>query len=276
MRRAARYSVLVAVLATATLAGRGGNAFGSVSVYPTLVVQYTMSCTFTILNDSGNPVTTIPPGEYQIDVITPIQFGQYSTDFPNASGGAPCNGFAQFQITGPGVDLSTTLDDGCISNDVLPAADFQPNATYTAVDNNQPTITRTTFTTLASGSPAAPANPNTSTAAVGGSASTDVVGSGVDAALEGTLTATLNADGKVSLSTSKGKTPSTLTTGVYRFTVIDHDSKGGFIIRANGAPPIDLTGAKFTGTRSVAVTLTAGIWKYYSNPAKTSTFLVTD
>src|SRR5438045_1529550 len=44
------------------------------SATPTLYVNYTMNCTFSIVNDSGQPVSQIPPGTYQVMVTTPIMF----------------------------------------------------------------------------------------------------------------------------------------------------------------------------------------------------------
>ena len=41
---------------------------------PTLYVNYTMNCTFSIVDDAGRPVTTIAPGSYQVEVTTPIMF----------------------------------------------------------------------------------------------------------------------------------------------------------------------------------------------------------
>ena len=41
---------------------------------PTLYVNYTMNCTFSIVDDSGKPVTAIAPGTYQVMVTTPIMF----------------------------------------------------------------------------------------------------------------------------------------------------------------------------------------------------------
>src|SRR5438874_12250756 len=77
---------------------------------PTLYVHYAMNCTFTLVDDSGKAVSSIAPGSYQVAVSTPVGFaGEYvssSTDM------TACRGFVQFQLTGPGVNLQTTLDDG--------------------------------------------------------------------------------------------------------------------------------------------------------------------
>jgi hypothetical protein len=114
---------------------------------PTLYVTYAMNCTFAITDDAGHPVTSLAPGTYQVEVNTPVVFG-------GVSGGPPmtgCNGFVQFQLTGPGVNLSTTLDDGDSAEQLL-VANFQPSSTYTAQDNNQPSVAVSTLTTLASAS----------------------------------------------------------------------------------------------------------------------------
>ena len=73
-----------------------------------------MNCTFTIVDDSGKPVTSIAPGAYQVDVRTPVVFGTLpipigmaSTDF------TACKGVPMFQLAGPGVNVSTTMTAGC-------------------------------------------------------------------------------------------------------------------------------------------------------------------
>src|SRR5262249_59441274 len=85
------------------------------STTPTLYVNYTMNCTFSIVNDSGQPVTQIPPGTYQVMVTTPIMFKLVVPGGPGVDNMAPgdmtgCHGWVQFSLTGPNVNLSTTLD----------------------------------------------------------------------------------------------------------------------------------------------------------------------
>ena len=135
---------LTALLAVSLLAFAG--VASSQAALPTLYVAYTLKCTFTITDDSGKTVTSIPAGTYQVQVTTPGSFG--GMDLSGISDMTACQGAADFQITGPGVNLHTSLNDGDGSQDVLPAT-FQPNSTYVAQDNNQASVTRTSFTTTA-------------------------------------------------------------------------------------------------------------------------------
>jgi hypothetical protein len=230
-----------------------------------------MNCTFTILDDSHKPVTSIAPGSYQVDVRTPVVFGMYpmtegQTDF------YACRGVPQFQLTGPGVNLFTTMTAGC-EQDKLFTETFAANSTYVAQDLNQPSVTRSTFTTQASGT--------SSSVAVtygGGKAqaqqSVDIVGS---QALTGTLRATVSPQGELRLMNA-GKTVSKLAAGRYKVAIVDQDAKAGFtILGPIAAAPTSLTPAAFKGTRSVTLRLTPGKWSYYSTLSATvHSFRVTD
>ena len=124
--------------------------------YPTLYVQYAMNCTFTIVDESGKTISAIPPGTYEVEVSTPIMFKLVNTNNLAPNDFTGCKGWVQFQLTGPGVNLATTLTTGCDANDFFPAQTFQPNSTYTAQDNNQPSVAHMTFTTLPAGGPGPP------------------------------------------------------------------------------------------------------------------------
>ena len=119
------------------------------SVFPTLYVDYTINCTFTISDDSDRRVSTIPPGTYQVQIQTPVAFG--SVDLTGVHDMTACQSFVQFQLSGPGVNLSSTLGDGD-SAFWLYTETFQPGGTYTAVDNNQPSVARVVFSAATSGS----------------------------------------------------------------------------------------------------------------------------
>src|SRR6478735_8324189 len=124
-----RFSTLTALLAAAAVLVPAGGA-RPVAVQPTLYVDYTMNCTFTISDDSGRRVSTIPPGTYQVQIQTPVAFG--AVDLTGTSDMTACKSFVQFQLTGPGVDLASTLGDGD-SAFWLYTETFQPGGTYTAV-----------------------------------------------------------------------------------------------------------------------------------------------
>jgi hypothetical protein len=65
--------VIAAAVAFAVVSAGPGGA--SRAAFPTMYVNYTMQCTFTITDDSGKPITTIPPGTWQVAVSTPGSFG---------------------------------------------------------------------------------------------------------------------------------------------------------------------------------------------------------
>jgi hypothetical protein len=244
---------------------------------PTLYVNYTMNCTFSIVDDAGKPVTSIAPGTYQVMVTTPIMFKLVIPGGPGIDAIAPndftgCKGWVQFQLTGPGVNLSTTLDVGCDSNLLLPPTTFKPSSTYTAVDLNQPSVARGTFTTLATGTPTVPASsPYTATSGKG-DVQAGLLASG---AVAGTLKGTLNAKGVVTL-TNRGKAVKTLAAGKYSFSITDKDPKASFtILGPKSTRTSALTGAGFVGRHSVTLNLTVGRWVYYSNIGKQHSFVVT-
>jgi hypothetical protein len=248
-RRVHRLSTLLAVLAVAAALVPAGSATSraSLQLQPTLYVNYAMNCTFTIHDDNGALVSSIAPGTYQVQITSPVAFA--GVDLSGVSDMTACKGFVQFQLTGPGVRLSTTLQDGDGSHVVL-SATFQASSTYTAQDNNQPSATATVFSTLASGSPTAPGSPSAGPP----SASTST-------AIRGTLVGALSATGNPTL-TRDGKTVVKLIAGRYRFSINDRDSKSGFTIQQTKGGPTNLTGVKFVGKRTVIVNLNVGQWKY--------------
>jgi hypothetical protein len=234
---------------------------------PTLYVHYAMNCTFTIVDDSGKTVTSLAPGAYQIAVSTPVDFaGEYvsgSTDF------TACMGFVQFQLTGPGVSVHTTLDDGDASYDQLTAT-FGPSSTYTAQDNNQPAVARAVFTTLASGTPAspqAPANP----AAPGKTSTTATIHSAV--LFRGTIDATVSARGALSLRRN-GAPVTALKSGRWTIAVADRSKTAGFSLQALHGKPQALTSGAFTGSARRTVVLQAGRWSFFTAGGAKSTFFV--
>jgi hypothetical protein len=276
-RRVATLLTAFAAAAGVVPAALAGSRDSGPAGVPTLYVQYAMNCTFTIVDDAGKPVSSIPGGTYQVEVSTPTLFKLVVPGGREGGGIAPsdftgCKGWVQFQLTGPGVNLSTTLDYGCDAYYLLPATSFKPGSTYTVQDMNQPTVAHATFTTLTSGSPTLPPSPYGPTSGKG-TPSQDLIGSRIGTALQGTLTGALSAKGKPTL-TSKGKDVSILKAGRYKFAISDRSPKAGFILRAVSGPSKDLTEAKFVGTHSVTVTLKAGRWMYYSNLGKPNYFLV--
>ena len=74
------------------------SAAGSRAVLPTLYFHYAADCTFQLVDDSGNQVTTIAPGSYQVVIDTPFSFATNPASCP----------FVKFDLTGPGVSVQTT------------------------------------------------------------------------------------------------------------------------------------------------------------------------
>jgi hypothetical protein len=274
---------VIAALAVAVVlvpASGASSRAGGTPALPTLYVQYTMNCTFGIFDDQGHPVSSIAPGSYQVEVETPVMFklvrpGGVSTDNIAANDFTGCKGWVQFQLTGPGVNIFTTLDSGCDAFLILPEQTFKPNSTYTAQDLNQPTVARASFSTLATGTPVAPKSPYGTTSGKG-TLQQDLVGSeSGKSAIKGTLTGALTPRGTLTLS-SKGKLVSIVKAGRYKFAITDQSAKASFTLEAvNGGTVKDLTTAPFVGKHTVTVQLNAGRWMYYSNRAKASYFLVT-
>jgi hypothetical protein len=272
-----RFSMIAAPFACAAAVVPAGGARQADTVLPTLYVSYTMNCTFTITGDNGARVSSIAPGTYQVFVTTPEVFAD--VDLTGVFDMTACKSFTQFQLTGPGVALSTTLQDGDEDKDLLKAT-FQPGGTYTAVDLNQPLVARAVFSTTATGAAGAVASPTTSSSSGKGTTQADIVGSGVKpsatastAPLRGTLVATVSAAGAPKL-TFKGKGVTTLKAGRYTFSVSDRSAKGGFILQQIKQGAITVTGVPFVGKRRVTLNLKAGQWFFYPTFVGAKTYFV--
>jgi hypothetical protein len=235
---------------------------------PTLYVRYTMSCTFTIVGDNGAPITVIPPGRYQVLVTSPQGFAE-----PDLSGATDpnlaCGGSLSFRLTGPGVSLHTTLEDGDAASDQLQAT-FSAG-TYTAIEDQRPTVVRVVFT-VAGG--AAPTGGGSTPAVTPSTTKTPTKDTTSDpAGLAGTLNGSVTTVGKLTLR-FKGKPVSSLKAGRYKLTVLDETSKNGFSIQKLGKQGTSVTGTRFLGRNTVLVTLKAGRWFYYSPTKKKVAFTV--
>jgi hypothetical protein len=263
---------LVALLAAVTILAGAGSLGSRAALLPTLYVNYTLGCTFTITNDAGATVTSIAPGDYQLLIITPGPFGASvlagNTDF------TACRGFVQFELAGPGTNLSTTLDYGDLDHE-LDQVTFAPSSTYVAQDLNQPSVAHWTLTTTASGTPTAPTSPATTTSpGPPRPAVPKTTASAKPGRLLGTLAASVTTAGKVTL-TYQGHAIDSLSAGRYTITVSDHSKQSGFILRQIRRAAVTVTTGLFVGTRSVTLTLAPGEWFFYSTSAgKESNFIV--
>jgi hypothetical protein len=269
MRASLRHvASLAAAVVLATVMVASGAPANNAQL-PTIYVMYAMNCTFQIVNDQGQAITSIAPGTYQVDVRTPLAFGTVPLANMGVTDMTACKGFPQFQLTGPGVNLFTTMTAGCEADKTFPET-FQPSATYVATDQNQPTVARGTFTTLASGTPQTTTTPGT-TWAGGTQSSQDLVGSG---AILGTMQGTLATSGALKLTLS-GKAVSKVPTGRYTFSVVDKSPKNGFlIIGPKGSVPTDVTGDKFVGKKTKTLRLTPGRWTYYTSGMRQVHYIV--
>jgi hypothetical protein len=266
--RVRRFSTLAAVLAAAAVFVPAGSSRPG-AVLPTLYVEYTMNCTFAISDDNGKKVTSIAPGTYQVLVTTPVVFAD--VDLSGIFDMTACKSYVQFQLAGPGVSLSTTLQDGDEDKEILKAT-FQPSASYTALDLNQASATRTTFSTQASGAASSPTGPTSSSTSGKGTPSTDITGSEANP-FRGSLDAIVYKSGKLSLSRN-GKTVTSLKAGRYTFSVDDESKTTGFTVKALRAKGVSVTAAAFVGSHAVTLTLKQGRWFFYWGTGKKTSFFV--
>jgi hypothetical protein len=267
----------VRMLCAAVVAGLALLASApSYAATPSLYFHYAANCTFSIVDDSGNPVTAVAPGTYQVVVDSPFAFS-------SETGG--CS-YVQFQLTGPGgVGVTTTLGTGDSEIELFTIT-LLPSSTYVAVDNNNPGSTRRTFTTAAGGAPAqvaaggsgpssSPSSGSSKGTASGGQAGSPIGTSLPGATLRGRLVATVKPNGAITLTTN-GKPVRSLSAGRYSFTVLDESGKSGFTVQAIRSDPIIVTSGAFVGKKSKALTLNRGQWLFYGTfVGKKTYFLVT-
>jgi hypothetical protein len=180
-----------------------------------------------------------------------------------------------FQLTGPGVGISTDLSSGGETVAQFTAT-FAAGATYVAQDT-QIAASRRTIGIAASGAASSLASGSSSTATSGGTRSSDtnqsqgVVGSALgQAALRGSLAGTVSPAGAPTLTRS-GKPVTILKTGRYTFVIHDRSPKTGFVVQPPHGHATTVTGGAFVGTKRVTLTLTRGQWSFGAKRA----FLVT-
>jgi hypothetical protein len=241
-----------AVLAAAVvlLASSAGAARAAL---PSLYVNYkTENCTFTLTTDGGKTVRTILPGTYQVVVATHGSYGEYPV--PEGSLMA-CKGFIGFRLTGPGVSLFTTLEDGDGTGEVL-RAKFKAGATYTFQDDHNVAGTRRSVTTAKSGTVATVGPPQ----------------------FRGGLTALVSATGVLTLQRNNEPITS-VQEGEWTIVVTDKSKTSGLALQQAHTSKITVvTTAAYAGSKQVDVILKPGRW-YFSSPGvrwttKTGSFWV--
>jgi hypothetical protein len=172
-------------------------------------------------------------------------------------------------MTGPGVDVFTTLDGGD-STFALYGVVLQAGATYTLQDDRNVAGTRRTLVASASTPASAPSSrPSTATAPKEEARpDPDAVGK-----VKGTLAASVTTSGKLAL-TYRGKPVSELRSGRYTIIVLDETSKSGFKLQRRGKAATTVSTKPFLGRRSVTIGLARGQWTFYSSPSAKHFFVV--
>jgi hypothetical protein len=257
-------TVLVALVSA--IAGlHGAQAAG----LPSLYVDYREDCTFRVTNDAGATVTQVAPTTYQVVVATPAPFAGIFT--PGANDLIGCKGNVSFRLTGPGVNVFTTLDGGDGAYEVY-GVTFQTGASYTMQDDTNVSGTRRTLVAVPS-TPVA-SGPSTSTPSSSGTKKNTPAVEHVDTTLRGSLAGSVTTTGKLAL-TLRGKPVSTLKSGRYRITVLDETSRTAFKLQRAGKPAMTVTTTGYVGRRTVTVSLQRGQWTFFSTPGKKISFMVT-
>ena len=196
-------------------------------------------------------MTAIPAGDYQILVRTPGSFG--GVDLSGIFDMTRVQGSVDFRLTGPGVSIATTLDDGDADSDFLYTT-FMPSSTYTAVDGHQPTVARATFATTSA--TLAGCEWSDDDACDDRPRRPDTVVS--PALVLSQLAGSVSAAGKLGLKLH-GRAVSTLPHGRYVVTVTDGSSTAGFIVQPGREGRDDVDDARLHGPKRISVTLTKGI-----------------
>ena len=270
----ARLSVAALLVFSLLLPVQSGRADSSP---PTLFVNYTMDCTFTMTDDWGKTLTSVVPGSYQILVTSPVPFA--SVDLSGINDMTACKGSPQFALSGPGVSVTTTMDDGGSDTAVLDVT-FEPSSTYTAVDDIQPTVAHFSFTTTA-GTPPPPSVQTTAattttkapTVAGGSSASSSPTPPAASSPDRGTLAATVTGTGSVALP-YQGKAVTALRAGRYTVAVTDESRRTGFVVRQVHGATTWLSTGSFTGKRTRAIDFTKGQWSFSASTAGAKTYFI--
>ncbi|HWE80855.1 MAG TPA: hypothetical protein VG265_04345 [Gaiellaceae bacterium] len=193
----------------------------------------------TVGSTAGAP-TVIPAGFYTIELTGPLN---------------PPTGLPYFQLTGPGVNVLSNLNEGGISFDTATVT-FLPSSSYGWTDDAISGVTHTFVTSsdVLGTAPGVAVSPHSGKPA----ASQDLVGSDV-VPFRGVLSGTVSAAGKVSVSFG-GKRAAALRPGRYRVAISDSSSAVGFSLTKTGHRAKPLTTIRYRGRRTVSIDLTAGRW----------------
>lgn len=262
--RACLGPLLAAAVALVVAAAANGSS-AAIPGVPSIYVDYNPDCTFTMSADGGISVTsasapgpTLPPGNYQVLISMPNPNGGYSCVTPS------------FTLAGPGVNVQSSFPGQQFNADQL--ITLQPSSTYVAEDASAPAATEKVFTTAASGSSSSLLPATTTTTPAAGSAQPDLVGSSIVPS-RGALEAVVTAAGKATL-TFDGRAAGSLKEGKYELTVADASRRAGFFVERSGRKPVTVTGVAFVGRRKEEITLSAGMWSFFSKAGTPTRFAV--
>jgi hypothetical protein len=162
-------------------------------------------------------------------------------------------------ISGPGVSLSSDLNStGMGIDQTAPFGPytFQTSSTYSIEDTNAGASTLVTFNTTAT----ATASSGGGSSSSGGSVtSTGSSSSSTGSRTLGTLSASVGASGKLTL-TFGGHAVKSLKAGRYLIRVADHSATAGVTIGSASTHPVTLSGAAAEGPSSKTLTLAKGKW----------------
>ena len=114
---------------------------GAQAAAPTLYAHYTANCTFSFVDDSSSPVTTVPPGQYQIAATSPYAFSERRRSLRLRP--------VPHERARRRYGISTTLSFGDSVQELFTVT-LQPSSTYVAAETGQPPFQRS-FTVAATG-----------------------------------------------------------------------------------------------------------------------------
>jgi hypothetical protein len=227
--RAAVVALFVTVFATGA---------GSAATLPSIYVDYSDSCTFTMRADGGitlaGTTATVPPGLYQIVLTAPKNAPSCPMDF---------------KLTGPGVNLEWNFGGEAL--DAMQTETLAPSATYVATDIANTSRGYVVFSTSATGSSSSLVTQTPGTAGGKGQTVPGVVGSAV-LPFRGTVRVTVSRAGALVVSVTH------LKPGRYTAVVTDESARRGLAIRTAGGHETAITSGPFTGKKKVMVPLAAG------------------
>lgn len=212
------------VITAAALGVLGSPATGLAQTKLIATVGQNDAFTISLTNAAGATVRDIPAGTYEIEVHD--ESNQHN-----------------FHLTGPGVDMSTTVGE---VRTVTWTVTFRDKETYRFVCDPHSTSMRGSFT-VGGGPPQPPPPP--------------------PAPKIQTLTATVGPGFTISLRTASGRRVTSLKAKRYRIVVRDRSTSHNFHLTGPGVSK--RTAVSFRGTRTWTVTLRKGRYRYVCDPHRT-------